>query len=74
MARTVTGYPPGYSDPEYDGTEAGFAAVVLPARAKALQEALNAAYADVLPEGVTFQWLPEDEPDGTVALLGLGQH
>lgn len=49
-------YPPGYTDPEWDGTEAGFRDVVLPARVKALTQGLNERYKDVLPEGMRFEW------------------
>ena len=52
------GYPPGYRDPEYDGTERGFAEVVLPARIEALTESLNDRYAGLLPDGCRFEWSP----------------
>lgn len=51
-------YPPGYRDPEWDGTEAGFRDVVLPARVKALEQGINEWFADVLPEGMRWEWVP----------------
>lgn len=51
-------YPPGYRDPEWDGTEAGFRDVVLPARIAALTEGINAAFAGILPDGMRFEFVP----------------
>lgn len=50
------GYPEDYRDPEYDGTPEGFRDVVLPARIEAVRRSLNEAFADLLPEGVRFEW------------------
>jgi hypothetical protein len=47
----TAGYPAGYRDPPWDGTEAGYAAVVLPARAAAIEQALNECLAGQLPAG-----------------------
>jgi hypothetical protein len=54
------GYPEGYRDPPFDGTEAGFRDVVLPARVEALERSLNEAFADLLPEGCRFEWVTDD--------------
>ena len=51
-------YPPGYRDPEYDGTVAGFCDVVLNARIAALTEGINDHYKDILPDGMQFEWVP----------------
>ena len=53
------GYPEGYRDPEYDGTMSGLAwfnDVVLPARAKAVEQVINGAFADLLPDDCHFEW------------------
>ena len=57
-------YPPGYRDPEWDGTEAQFRDIVLPARMAALAEGVNERYKDVLPEGVRFEWVAKPENPG----------
>lgn len=51
---TATGYPEGYQDPEWDGTERDFAATVLPARARAVAGMLSAG----LPDGMRLEWQP----------------
>lgn len=56
MSQRTFSYPDGYQDPEYDGTMAGFRDVVIPARAEALKQSLNETFADVLPDGVRFEW------------------
>ena len=65
-------YPPGYRDPEYDGTEAGFRDVVLPARIAALEEGLNERYKDQLPAGMRFRWSAEPLPGGASLMPDLG--
>jgi hypothetical protein len=55
------GYPEDYRDPEYDGTVAGFRDVVLPARVKALERSLNETFADLLPDGMRFEWTGDDD-------------
>lgn len=52
--------PDDYRDPGWDVTTAGFRDIVLPARAKALEQSLNEAFADLLPEGVRFEWTSDD--------------
>ncbi len=59
------GYPDDYQDPEYDGTTTGFRDIVLPARTAALERSLNEAYAGLLPEGVRFEWVSDNTPEGT---------
>jgi hypothetical protein len=54
-------YPPGYRDPDWDGTEEGFRNVVLPARVKALTEGINERYAGVLPEGMRFEFVSSED-------------
>jgi len=49
-------YPEGYQDPPWDGTEAGFRDVVIPARTAAITQGLTEQFADVLPEGMRFEW------------------
>jgi hypothetical protein len=55
-------YPDGYRDPEWDGSEAQFRDIVLPARLTAIAAEVNRRFADVLPEGARFKWVSgEDE-------------
>ena len=57
------GYPEDYRDPEYDGTVSGlawFRDIVIPARMEALERSLNEALADLLPEGLRFEWVSDD--------------
>lgn len=56
--------PEDYRNPEWDGTTAGFRDIVLPARAKALEQSLNETFADLLPEGVRFEWTTKEETPG----------
>jgi hypothetical protein len=49
------GYPEDYRDPECDGSLEEFRDIVLPARIRALERALNEALADLLPEGMRFE-------------------
>jgi hypothetical protein len=50
-------YPPGYRDPEWDGTEEGFREIVLPARIKAVTQELNRRCP--LPDGMRLEWEAE---------------
>lgn len=52
------GYPDGYSDPPWDGTEAGFRDVVLPARSGALAESYTAHLAEHGFGEMRFGWGP----------------
>ena len=60
LSRPNGGYPGGYRDPPYDGTIEGFRDVVLPARIGALEQSLNEAFADLLPEGCRFEYGPAE--------------
>lgn len=51
------GYPDGYRDPDWHGTEAQFRDKVFPARAAALQQSLSDAFKDVLPEEMRWEWV-----------------
>ena len=48
-------YPDGYHDPEWDGTEAQFRDIVIPARIQAITGKLNADLD--LPDGLRFEWV-----------------
>lgn len=50
------GYPDGYRDPPWDGTEAGFAADVLPARIEAITQLLNEQIAAAGYPALRFEW------------------
>ena len=39
---------------------AWFRDIVIPARMEALERSLNEALADLLPEGVRFEWVSDD--------------
>jgi hypothetical protein len=57
---TASGYPDGYHDPPWTTLE-DFAATVIPARAEALTEALNAALPEAAREaGLRFEWRAEN--------------
>jgi hypothetical protein len=59
LASPGDGYPEDYRDPPYDGTMSGlawFRDVVIPARAKAVEQALGATFADLLPEGCRLEY------------------
>jgi hypothetical protein len=60
------GYPDGYRDPPWTTAE-DFASTVIPARAEALTEALNASLPDWAKEaGLRLEWSrPADDPIGT---------
>lgn len=62
-------YPPGYRDPAWDGTEAGFRDVVVPARVAALEQGINDRYGHVLPAGVRFEWVPDLTPPWAHAMV-----
>lgn len=64
---TASAYPPGYTDPPWTAPD-DFAAEVIPARAEALTEALNAALPDWAREaGLRLEWSrPADDPIGVV--------
>jgi hypothetical protein len=47
----VPGYPPGYRDPDWGGTETGFRAVV-----EVRADALAATASSLLPSGLEFSW------------------
>jgi hypothetical protein len=50
-------YPAGYTDPDWDGSEADFADKVIPARMEALTVALNASLPDwARKAGMGFEW------------------
>ena len=48
-------YPPGYRDPEWDGSEAQFRDVVLPARVEAMERTLNEHLQELVP-GTEMRW------------------
>ena len=58
----TTGYPEGYRDPDWDGTEEDFASKVVPARMEAVAESLNDRLKNMLPDGVRFEWAAPCEP------------
>lgn len=61
MTIPAFGYPEGYRDPEWDGTAKDFGEKVLPARVAALERSLNEAFAGILPPGVKWEWVTEDD-------------
>ena len=48
-------YPEGYRDPEWDGSEAQFREVVLPARSAAMLRTLNEHLQELMP-GTEMRW------------------
>jgi hypothetical protein len=64
----MSGYPEGYQDPEWDGTEAQFRDKVLPARQAAISETLNAGLAGMGFPGLRWEWTAAEEPAVAAAL------
>jgi hypothetical protein len=56
-------YPEGYQDPEWDGSEAGFRDVVLPARKAALAETINGRLAGMGFPDMRWEWGALAVPD-----------
>lgn len=64
---TVSACPPGYTDPPWTAPD-DFAAEVIPARAEALTEALNAALPEWMREaGLRFEWAGLSDPPSAYA-------